>query len=396
MDYKYTLIQDNVDPAAPEENAQQAPIGSALPESGPDHSEKLQNEMNIKAARRAVSRNGINLSAFLICANAAAILIELLALTVFVFIQVMHGITDKEAVMDNLSALLSRGNNTAIFTGLLNIVSMHIIAFFAFCIMGIGMKRRNYKKSGLGVGRFIALIPIALFLMSIGSFIGDSLNSIISSLLNLNVSNSTIETIESMPLWLAALATMVCAPIVEEFIFRYTLVGTLGRFGNVFAILISSVAFGLFHGNLYQFFYAFLVGLVLGYVYVKCGRWWVCVLMHAIVNFFGGVLPMMIEKAMTRSEVLKNLANAGEDVNKFALFFNEAAVYSYTVLSLVIFSLGMALTVVALAKKWHKIENDPEIPLPKGSVGKVVFSNVGTIIFLTFSAIFFALTIAIL
>ena len=361
-----------------------------------DYGASRQNEINIEAARRAVSRNGINLSAFLLFANIASFIIYGIALLVLAIAQVLNGVTDQETIMVNIKGLMHQGNNLAVFNGLLNIASTHIVGFAVFCLLTAGTKRRSYKKGGLGVGRFIALIPITLFLMSIGSFIGDSLNSIISSLLHLNVSNSTIETIESMPLWLAALTTMVCAPIVEEFIFRYTLVGTLGRFGNIFAILISSVAFGLFHGNLYQFFYAFLVGLVLGYVYVKCGKWWVCVLMHAIANFFGGVLPMMIEKAMTRSEVLKNLANAGEDVNKFELFFNEAAVYSYTAFSLVIFSLGMALTVVALAKKWHKIENDPEIPLPKGSIGKVVFSNVGTIIFLVFSAIFFALTIAIL
>ena len=356
-----------------------------------DYGASRQNEINIEAARRAVSRNGINLSAFLLFANIAAFIIYGIALLVLAIAQVLNGVTEQETIMVNIKGLMSQGNNLAVFKGLLNIASTHIVGFAVFCLLTAGTKRRSYKKGGLGVGKFIALIPIALFLMSIGSFIGDSLNSIISSLFDLSIPNSTIEMIENMPLWLAAITTLVCAPIIEEFVFRRVMIGTLGRYGNVFAIIISSVAFGLFHGNLYQFFYAFLVGLVLGYVYVKSGRWWLSVLMHVIANFFGGILPLVIEKAAIRLAELESLANAGESINKLELILTEATVYGYNLLSLILFSLGIALTVMALIKKWHKIENDAEITLPKGSIGRVVFSNTGAIVFLSFCAINFAL-----
>ena len=56
------------------------------------------------------------------------------------------------------------------------------------------------------------------------------------------------------------------APISEELIFRGFVLRSLRPYGKRFAILGSAFLFGLFHGNLLQTPYAFLVGLVLGYV----------------------------------------------------------------------------------------------------------------------------------
>ncbi|MFQ9918991.1 MAG: lysostaphin resistance A-like protein [Flavonifractor plautii] len=45
-------------------------------------------------------------------------------------------------------------------------------------------------------------------------------------------------------------------------------------------------ASGLFHGNLNQFFYAFLLGLVLAELALSTGCLWQAVLLHALVNLF--------------------------------------------------------------------------------------------------------------
>jgi membrane protease YdiL (CAAX protease family) len=53
------------------------------------------------------------------------------------------------------------------------------------------------------------------------------------------------------------------APVVEEIVFRGAILRGLERYGKWFAVLISALLFGVFHGNLIQSPYAFLVGLVL-------------------------------------------------------------------------------------------------------------------------------------
>lgn len=77
------------------------------------------------------------------------------------------------------------------------------------------------------------------------------------------------------------------APIVEEIIFRGAILRGLEKYGKRFAILISALLFGLFHGNIIQSPYAFVVGLVLGYVAMEYSIYWAMVL-HMINNLFLG------------------------------------------------------------------------------------------------------------
>ena len=77
------------------------------------------------------------------------------------------------------------------------------------------------------------------------------------------------------------------APIVEELIFRGVIMRGLEPCGKRFAILASAVLFGLFHGNLVQTPYAFLVGLVLGYTAMEYSIWWAMVL-HMVNNLVLG------------------------------------------------------------------------------------------------------------
>lgn len=66
----------------------------------------------------------------------------------------------------------------------------------------------------------------------------------------------------------------ILAPISEELIFRGLILRTLRPYGKRFAIFASAFLFGLFHGNLLQTPYAFLMGLVLGYVTAEYSIGW--------------------------------------------------------------------------------------------------------------------------
>ena len=62
--------------------------------------------------------------------------------------------------------------------------------------------------------------------------------------------------------------TLVLAPVLEEGAFRLVLYGWLRRFMAFFpAAFISSLAFGMYHGNWIQGTYAFLLGMVLAWGY---------------------------------------------------------------------------------------------------------------------------------
>lgn len=80
--------------------------------------------------------------------------------------------------------------------------------------------------------------------------------------------------------------TSACmAPVLEELLFRGLIYKRL-RFicKPAIAAVISSLAFGLTHGNLVQFVYAFLAGMLLAYVYEKYKNLWAPILFHFCAN----------------------------------------------------------------------------------------------------------------
>lgn len=98
--------------------------------------------------------------------------------------------------------------------------------------------------------------------------------------------STPVESIGLYPLPLQLLLAGLIAPAAEELLFRRLLLRRLRPYGERFALVASALCFGLFHGNLNQFFYAFLLGLVLAELALSTGCLWQAVLLHALVNLF--------------------------------------------------------------------------------------------------------------
>jgi len=79
----------------------------------------------------------------------------------------------------------------------------------------------------------------------------------------------------------------VVAPIVEEVTYRGYVLRTIEKYGKVFAIVVSSILFGIMHGNLPQGMFAFAGGLVLGYVALEYSIVW-AIILHMFNNMVLG------------------------------------------------------------------------------------------------------------
>lgn len=90
-----------------------------------------------------------------------------------------------------------------------------------------------------------------------------------------------------IPLWLGILSYGILAPLGEETVFRGVVYGQLKKVSSVpAAIILSGLAFGLFHGNLVQAVYATAIGIVLALVYELYGSILFPMLFHCIANLF--------------------------------------------------------------------------------------------------------------
>lgn len=83
----------------------------------------------------------------------------------------------------------------------------------------------------------------------------------------------------------AIVLVCVLAPVMEEMLFRGLILrGFLARYPRWPAIVASAVLFGASHLNLYQFFAALLLGLLLGWLYERSRSLIPCIALHAAYN----------------------------------------------------------------------------------------------------------------
>jgi len=81
--------------------------------------------------------------------------------------------------------------------------------------------------------------------------------------------------------------------IFEELLFRKAMLDGAKRFGTVFAIVFTSVMFGLFHQNLQQIVGTSIIGLVLSYITVKTGDIKTSIMLHFTNNLFSALLQVI-------------------------------------------------------------------------------------------------------
>ncbi len=102
---------------------------------------------------------------------------------------------------------------------------------------------------------------------------------------------------------------MSCMPaLFEELVFRGIIMQPLRRYGDWFAILVSSLVFALIHGNISQSPFAFIAGIALGYISIVSGSLWPSVILHFLNNFLATInsflIPVLSEEAFNAYSTL--------------------------------------------------------------------------------------------
>jgi membrane protease YdiL (CAAX protease family) len=149
------------------------------------------------------------------------------------------------------------------------------------------------------------LLVIGMGCMYLGNFTGTEVMQILSYIMDYDYANILNVKIEQSPLWATFPVICIGAPLGEELIFRKLILDRTRAYGDLPSILLSGFLFALFHGNLFQFFYAFLLGMILAYTYTRSGSYLWCVAMHAAFNFLGSIaLPELASLLPTDPEAV--------------------------------------------------------------------------------------------
>lgn len=187
-----------------------------------------------------------------------------------------------------------------VFEGLMKITG--IAALAAIPIMSYFFIADN-KKEGIRILDYVRETKAADYLMVAAFGAGSALllNMLIavSGLSRYDEKFSEIsELIYAEGWFVLILMAGIIIPIAEELIFRALIYKRLRRgYGIGFALVISSLLFGIFHGNLVQGVYAFLLGLLLALIYEKWENIYLCMLYHMAANTSSLLLSFFAEAA---------------------------------------------------------------------------------------------------
>lgn len=264
--------------------------------------------------------------------------------------------------------------SNGVFYLLLSAFPLYCVALGPYMFFLNKLKAQKPVRKFFRTREYIFSFPIAFFLMIAGAYIGKYADLFAQHIFGVQVSDSLSEVTSHMSLGLKFVFLAVVAPIGEEFIFRKQILDRTAKMSEGASVLFSAAVFALFHGNFNQMFYAFLVGLLLGFIYVRTGNYIFCVVLHAVVNaFFGIIYPYFYE-------LLKN------DGTGYALkTFSMGVIVSQWIFALI----GLLLIIVYIfAHKIHLEEN--QFVLARSPYS----SAFGNKPFIVLSVIFMAMTLS--
>ncbi len=114
------------------------------------------------------------------------------------------------------------------------------------------------------------------------------------SVFGVELSNpSEIYSNSPLSIFLMIFTNSVIPAIFEEFLFRGVILGAFRRFGDFFAILISSILFSTMHNSLIQIPFSLIVGLALGFIVVKTTSLIPAILIHFGNNFISCLMEIV-------------------------------------------------------------------------------------------------------
>lgn len=180
-----------------------------------------------------------------------------------------------------------------LFYWVLSLASTYGLGFLLYALILRGVPPETAPpRRPLGPVRFAQVFCISVAALYLFSLLTQALLYVIGVLRGRPVENP-VDSMLDFPLALNLLLACVAAPVCEELMFRKLLLDRLRPYGDAFAVLASALAFALLHGNLSQFFYAFALGCVFGYVALRTGCVWQTMLLHALVNgISAAVIPL--------------------------------------------------------------------------------------------------------
>ena len=160
------------------------------------------------------------------------------------------------------------------------------------------MERHPY-----GCGKYLANLAINSAVGSISNIISSLVYGLIMRLFFSTGGKKTSSIIEYVSrfsnkpiLYLEIFNICICAPIVEELIWRKLLIDRLALYSKRLAIFGSGILFGIGHFNIHQLFSAMFLGWSFAYAYAETNNIFIPISFHMFENSYATLINLFLLK----------------------------------------------------------------------------------------------------
>lgn len=178
--------------------------------------------------------------------------------------------------------------NSTLYVTLIGDLTAAIILYLFY------RKDQMHRKEGFsGTGKAFVWAPpviwfsVIILAIATGQFLNDLINGLHLNDLFTGYSEVSEQAFSGQPVGLMILVVGIIGPICEELMFRGIVFHRLKDWVKPqAAIAISALLFGIYHGNVVQFFYATCMGVMLAIIYDKTGTLWISIVAHIAANLW--------------------------------------------------------------------------------------------------------------
>ena len=296
--------------------------------------------------------------------------------------------------------------DSSTFSFLNIIIPMYLVGFPLLLLVTSRMEKTHIEKGKWNFGNYIVCLLLMFGMIGVGIAVGTIAHLLVITPLGVKMEDSSALAdlmTDSNPFW-RILTVGILAPIVEEMIFRKLLIDRVIKYGEWTAILTSGLMFGLFHGNFQQCFFAALIGGLFAYVYIRTGKIWCTMLLHATLNLMTSAVTVGLLTSIDVQKMERMMQLSGADVNNPAVQQEMTKLIVEVGVPMGLFSLwilllmglvlaGIITWIVVLVKKKIRIQRSEDDV--KGGM-KYAWLNIGMAVFLVYIVCSFVMTYAAL
>lgn len=194
-------------------------------------------------------------------------------------------------------------NDSVMFKYAFNIIAVDLLAMLPAFGFAALMLKKNFvgellPSKKVGKAKFTAWVLLGMGAAMLSNLLVSWIITFAKEALGYKLTQNDYGTAsDPLSLFVIFFAIAVAPAIFEEFAFRCCALGALKKFGKGFAVFSVSIIFGLIHGNVIQFVFAFFVGLILAYITVQTDNVLIAMVIHGINNGRSVINDMVVSMA---------------------------------------------------------------------------------------------------